>query len=575
MVAGSDAPQPDVALLRLQASQTAFEDAPVTIEAQLDTAGQGGRTLAVELRDDKDRVLESQRLEVTSQDQALTARFRVRPDQPGLRVYRVSVGGGEREATPLNNRRLVLVERPPGPFRILYVGGRPNWEYKFLRRALEEEKQVELVALMRMARREPKLVFSSRLGESSNPLYRGFSDKGDEAERYDEPVFVRLDTRDQQELHEGFPRLPEVLFGYHALMLDDLEASFFTADQQNLVERFVNERGGGLLMLGGQESFRQGGYERTPIGALLPLYLDRLPAEGVPPPMRFELSREGWLEAWARLRDNEAAERLRLAAMPAFRVLNRTRALKPGATLLATVSAGGASYPALAAQRAGAGRAAALTVGDLWRWGMRQEPGQDDLGKFWRQTTRWLVSDVPAPVEVRLEPDRLQPGAFVARVRVRDRAFRPAENATLKVEVTAPDGARSVLQMEAASGDPGTFEGAYTPRGTGLHRIQAQASAPEGALLGSAESGVAVDLSADEHRAIRPNRTLLAELARRSGGALVAAEGLDGFVRGLPGRPAPVTDTRTRPLWHSWLVLLLALAGFAAEWTLRRSRGLP
>ena len=73
----------------------------------------------------------------------------------------------------------------------------------------------------------------------------------------------------------AFPRTPEVLFEYHALILDDLEAGFFTADQQALVERFVSERGGGLLMLGGQGSFRQGGYERTPIGELLPVYLDR------------------------------------------------------------------------------------------------------------------------------------------------------------------------------------------------------------------------------------------------------------------------------------------------------------
>ena len=44
-----------------------------------------------------------------------------------------------------------------------------------------------------------------------------------------------------------------------------------------LVEGSSAERGGGLLMLGGQESFRQGGYERTPIGELLPVYVDGLP----------------------------------------------------------------------------------------------------------------------------------------------------------------------------------------------------------------------------------------------------------------------------------------------------------
>jgi uncharacterized membrane protein len=553
VVVGSDAPRSDVVLARLTASQTAFEDAPVTLEAQLDTAGQAGRKLGLELRDDAGTLLETQFVSISASDESATTRFRIRPDKPGLRPYRVTVTGGDQEATTANNSRLVLVERPAGPFRVLYVGGRPNWEYKFLRRAHDGEKLIDLVALVRVARREPKMVFASRQGESSNPLYRGFGDKGEEAERYDEPVLVRLNIREAEELRQGFPRAPELLFGYHAIIIDDLEASFFSADQQALVERFVSERGGGLLMLGGQESFRQGGYERTPIGELLPVYLDRLPVTGVVQPMRFELSREGWLEAWARLRDNESGERARLSAMPAFRVLNRSRALKPGATLLATLSAGSASYPALAAQRAGAGRAAALTVGDLWRWGMRQEPGQDDLGKFWRQTIRWLVSDVPAPVEVRMSPHPAQPGDLTVRAKVRDKAFRPAENATLSLEASGPDGARVPLVAEPSASEPGTYEATYTPRGAGVFRAHLRASAPDGSSLGEAESGVALDLAAEEHRSIRPNRGLLEDLARRTGGAVVRSDALGSFVRGLPERPAPVSDTRTRPLWHSWI----------------------
>ena len=75
------------------------------------------------------------------------------------------------------------------------------------------------------------------------------------------------------------PRRAEELFEYQALILDDLEAGFFSAAQQALVERFVSERGGGLLMLGGLGSFRQrrlrphahrrsaAGLPRSPAGA--------------------------------------------------------------------------------------------------------------------------------------------------------------------------------------------------------------------------------------------------------------------------------------------------------------------
>src|SRR5258705_495795 len=74
-----------------------------------------------------------------------------------------------------------------------------------------------------------------------------------------------------------WPITPEELFAYHAVILDDLEAEFFTRDQMALLQKFVSERGGGLLMLGGAESFQQGNYERTAIGDMLPVYLNHIP----------------------------------------------------------------------------------------------------------------------------------------------------------------------------------------------------------------------------------------------------------------------------------------------------------
>ncbi len=85
---------------------------------------------------------------------------------------------------------------------------------------------------------------------------------------------MRLGTEDEAELRDGFPKAPEDLFRYHAIVLDDLEAEFFTQDQKSLIQQFVSQRGGGFLMLGGQESFIKGGYARTPIGELLPVYAE-------------------------------------------------------------------------------------------------------------------------------------------------------------------------------------------------------------------------------------------------------------------------------------------------------------
>src|SRR5690606_34978347 len=120
-------------------------------------------------------------------------------------------------------------------------------------------------------------------------------------------------------------------------------------------------------MLGGMESFAEGQYARTPVGEILPVYLDGAPAgRSGPNPVRFELDREGWLQPWARLRLDENSERERLDSMPPFRVLNEVRGTKPAAAVIAVGrTEDGRTAPALAVQRAGRGRTAALTVGDF------------------------------------------------------------------------------------------------------------------------------------------------------------------------------------------------------------------
>jgi hypothetical protein len=244
-------------------------------------------------------------------------------------------------------------DRGQEPFRVLYVSGRPNWEYKFLNRAVAEDDQIQLVGLIRIAKREPKFDFRGRVGESSNPLFRGFGNQSkEEIERYDQPVLVRIYPNEEVKLREevklsgGFPKTAEELYDYHAVVLDDLESEFFTHDQMTLLQKFVSERGGGFLMLGGQESFHHGKYDRTPIGDMLPVYLDRIEEAKPSDTLKLSLTREGWLNPWVRLRNNETDENARLEAMPPFQVLNQVRDFKPGAPRHGTVFIQGTSTTA-------------------------------------------------------------------------------------------------------------------------------------------------------------------------------------------------------------------------------------
>ena len=590
----------DVAVQQVSVGQSSFEDAPVTLQADVTTTGFRGRPITARLVDRTGKTVQEQTATARADGEALAFRFRLKPEQPGLSFYQVRVSAPNEgvppgaaqeikteEATLANNTRVFAVDRGQGPFRVLYVSGRPNWEFKFLNRAVQIDEQVQLVGLIRVAKREPKFDFRGRAGETSNPLFRGFgSQSPDEVQRYDQPVLVRLNTRDEIELRAGFPRTPEELYGYHAVILDDLEAEFFSPDQAMLLQKFVSERGGGVLMLGGMECFREGKYLRTPIGDMLPVYLDLDEGSAEPPgKVQFQLAREGWLQPWARLRDNESDERARLDGMPPFEVFNRVRALKPGASVIAAVrDEKGNELPALAVQRFGRGRTGALMVGDFWRWGMKDAASHEDMDRAWRQLVRWLIADVPLRVQTAAEPIPADAnGAVRVQVRVRDEKFQPVDDAVVTVEVepvvfagtAGAAGAAIKLTAEPALSEPGLYEITYVPRQTGGFKASATVKNQAGADLGRGEAGWSTDLAAEEFRSLVPNVALLEDIARQTGGQIVAAEELDKFVRRLPELRAPVMETWSYPAWHTPLMFGFALACLLAEWGLRRWKGLP
>jgi uncharacterized membrane protein len=577
----------DLGISNVSVTQTSFEDAPVTIRTDVELHGVVREPIVAQVLDESG-VKVAQEMQQASEDaQPITFRLHFRPALPGVSFYTVRVStqreldqfddpARSTEATLENNRRMVVVDRGRGPYHVLYVSGRPNWEFKFLRRALEEDSQMRLVALVRIANREPK--FSFRSIDTTNPLFRGFKNpQGDETERYDQPVMVRLNTLNESELLDGFPKTREQLYAYHAVVLDDLEAAFFTHEQMALLRRFVSERGGGFVMLGGQESFRQGKYERTPIEELLPVYLDRPPQAPAGHEVKLQLTREGWLQPWVRLRANENDERRRLDEMPQFKSLNRVRGIKPGASVLANVSANdGNSLPALVAQRFGLGRSAALLIGDLWRWGLRQDPEDRDLEKSWRQLMRWLVSDVPERVEIRAEPAPDAPGELVdVTVYARSEAFEPQDNAAVMATVRSPDGRSARLEAEPSLSEAGAYRAVYAPRQAGTYRAQVTVSDEQGQKIGEAEAGWVADPAAHEFREIRPNRQLLEQLAEATGGAVIERDNLDSFAASLPSRRAPITEQWSYPLWHRASVFLFAIACLVVEWGLRRWSGLP
>ena len=590
VVLGGETTKRDIRLGQVSVSHSNFEQAPVTIRAELTGHGYQGREIVVQLLDHEDQVIEEETIQGPQDGRSVAHRFQVRPPTAGVHFYRVrAIAKAEtaawedakksREATLANNTRHIAVNRREGPYRILYVSGRPNWEFKFLNRAVHEDEEIQLAALLRIAKREPKFVYLGRDGGNrSNPLFRGAEDGKDEtAESYDQPVLLRLGVRDESELRDGFPKTADVLYGFDAVVLDDLEAEFFTRDQMTLLHHFVSRRGGGLIMLGGQESFVKGQYQRTPIGELLPVYLDKVPPAAEEQSYKLALNREGWLQPWMRLRVTEDEEKERLAKMAGFLTLNRISHIKPGAQVLAhATNRTGDEHPALVTQRFGRGRTAAVLIGDLWRWGMRREEEEpDDLARAWRQMMRWIVADVPRRVEIEVQKQSLDAREAVQLlVRVSDEEFQPLDNAKVKIGVTTPGGESVELTAEASLTEAGVYHATFAPREAGPYLAHAVVSGADQSDVGEQKIGWTAQPKLDEFQSVELNRQRLTNLAAKTNGQVIQLNRLDRFVADLPNRKVPITEPRIDPIWHHWMVFVFAISCFIAEWGLRRWKGL-
>ena len=147
----------------------------------------------------------------------------------GVKSFDISIDPMPNEENPRNNKVTRLVNVDARKPRILYLEGEPRWEFKFLRRAVEEDHTIDLVTILRT---------------TQNKIYR-------------------QGVANDKELEDGFPTKVEELFGFEGLILGSVDAPYLTQSQQELIRQFVDRRGGGVLFLGGKDALADGGYAKS------------------------------------------------------------------------------------------------------------------------------------------------------------------------------------------------------------------------------------------------------------------------------------------------------------------------
>ena len=489
---------------------------------------------------DGDKLLASQPIEFAGDGKLQNQNVLFSAGEAGAKTLRFSIDPMPGETNPANNSVTRLVNVVNDKRRILYVEGEPRWEYKFIRRAEDDDRVVQIVSMLRT---------------TENKIYR---------QGIDNP----------NELAEGFPSKPEDLFGYQALIIGSVEAGYFTPAQQDLIRQFVDRRGGGLLFLGGRFALADGGWGGSSLADLLPTILPAHKNTFHRVPATVQLTPAGEDSLITRLIDDPARNAERWKTLPYLMDYQEPGTPKPGATVLAEMKAGGREMPLLVTQNFGRGRTALMSTSGTWRWQMSLPLGDTSHTMFWQQLLRWLVADTPSQVVASVPSQMLfDTGRVKLSADVRDKEYLPAPDANVEAHILGPDGLSASLEMTPVPDAPGTFQADWNAEkpGSYLTEVVAERGGQEigrDVLTFQRMDGVAENFHTGQ------NRDLLEKLASETGGRYWTPQDLDKLPGEIAYSEAGITVRETKPLWDMPAIFLLILALLFAEWLLRRRWGI-
>lgn len=573
---GSSDPPVNVRVVDLDVPKRIYPGDKFSISAVLQATGPLPAEVDVELLDGLDdsdgnltddeaalptNVVDTQRVRVNNDGTLQGIRFELEPESVGRRRVAVRVVAPQGDSNDKDDFRDARYEVVARRLRVLAIAGGPTREYRFVRNLLYRDKSVELDVWL----------------QTGQP---GMSQDADS---------MRMD----------FPGNADELFEYDAIVLFDPDWNGFSPESLSLLQRWVTEQAGGLILVAGpvyhSDWFRRQTDPRvSTVRGFFPVQLaTRGPLLGG--------GRQGGENAWPLefTPDAVRAEFLRIAedadensdAWDEFDGVYDfvgVKGLKPGAKAYAyfsdpTTNVGDSLPVFLASQFFGAGRTYFQSSGEMWRLRGRSDAYFD---RYYTQLVRWvsegrLLRDSNRGILL-LDNSRAMVGdTIVIRAVLTDDQFEPLQVPDVPVQVLLPSGGVAEMKLTPLDGEPrpGTYGGRFIVREAGSHEVRL--------TLGDALSEevlrqtVQVRLPTVELERPQRNDAALQQLADLTAGSYLpqdAADGTDQLVKQLTEMigPQPQTTilpgtpdsffTQRRNLTLMWLIAMM----LTFEWVTRR-----
>jgi hypothetical protein len=546
----------DIGIVDVSAAKTVLEGSVFTVEVAVNHQGYEGQEIELSINDGEIMVVSDV---VTLGAEGVTRRFELEltPERPELIVYDLNVELQSDEIIGENNSYSFLVDNTEkAPLDILYLEGHPRNEYKFIRRALEGDNSLRLATYLQTG-----------------------------PEKY-----YRQGIESPTELSSGFPTDKEELYQYEAIILGDIEESFFNADQLQMIEDFVAERGGGFLMSGMVDE----DFVSTPIADMLPISL--VEENFLPAHLRGGLRRgehltgelyyprvtnNGVFSPLLRLASEDAENRRLWQQLPELQGVYVTGRIKPGATVLVEhplLQYQNQAIPVIASQRYGSGRSISVATASTWRWQMMLPSGDQSHETLWRQLLRWLSVSAPERISIDFDREFYNVGDEVnVTATVLNDEYEPDNDATLWMQTEDPLAALTDIPMEWDIEKDGVYRSSFTVEEEGVYSMLIDvASAAGNAAADGSEKRAAfvVTPSLREYTNAEMDSGLMARIAEASGGAFFNLADSTDIVSAIEFTPNAYSREIQIDLWDRPWLLALLISLLCLDWIARRMKGL-
>lgn len=463
----------------------------------------------------------------------LTGYFAIQFDsgEPGVHPVTFELTELDGDELRANNVARRVLQVTAEPLKVLYLEGQPRWEYKFIRRALADLGQIELVSV---------------LHTSANKFYR-------------------QGVSSDSQLASGFPADRPELFAYDVVIIGSLEAAMLGDQQQRDLLDFVRQRGAALLMLGGESGLGAGGWSHTALAEALPVGLDVERGKRVARRTAALPTASGRSLNW--FGPESAGHWDTLPELADYQFVGPVR---PGANVLLQIDAGPDRIPLLSWQRYGQGVTAVLATSGTWRWRMQLPLEDDRHEQFWQS----LLSELGASVMRRAGFSDLQPiyrdtRRVELQFDLRNENFEPENESEIVVDVTSPSGETLSTQATAVGSVGGRYRLTIPVRESGDWQLQLAGDAPDTGKPAIAR-WFRVEQDSAEDYAMAADESWLQGLSRLSGGQHLGLDELPELIDRLSETSALHTRKVTYPLSYIPLVFLLLAGLKLIEWLLRK-----